>query len=148
MRTRLLAALPLIAVTIVTVVSGRTCMTRTFAAAQSGNDLFQQALSKERAEGKLDEAIQIYERIAKEFSSDRALAARALLQLGRCYERLGRSEAQTAYERLVREYADQRAAADEARARLAELARARAPNVTVASHLVWSGDDVDTGRVV
>ena len=33
---------------------------------QTGNDLFQQALSKERAEGRLDQAIQLYQRIVKE----------------------------------------------------------------------------------
>ena len=61
---------------------------------QSGNDLFQQALSKERAEGRIDEAIQIYERIVKEFAADRPLAAKALLQIGRGYERLGKADAQ------------------------------------------------------
>ena len=90
--------------------------------AQSANDLFQKALSKERAEGQLDEAIALYKRIVKEFGSDRPLAAKALLQMGRCYERLGRSEAQQSYERLLREYGDQRAIADEARTRIAALA--------------------------
>ena len=90
---------------------------------QSGNALFQQALSKERAEGQLDDAIQIYERIVKEFATDRPLAAKALLQIGRAYERLGKADAQAAYDRLLREYADQRAVADEARARLAALVR-------------------------
>jgi Tol biopolymer transport system component len=94
--------------------------------AQSGNDLFQQALSKERAEGKLEEAIQLYERIVKDFASDRTLAARTLLQLGRCYDKLGKVEARRTYERLVREYADQRVFADEARARLAALDAPRA----------------------
>jgi Tol biopolymer transport system component len=89
--------------------------------AQSGNDLFQKALAKERAEGQLDAAIQLYEQIVREFAADRPLAAKALLQIGRCYERLGKDAAQKAYDRLVRDYGDQRTVADEARARLAAL---------------------------
>jgi Tol biopolymer transport system component len=93
---------------------------------QSSSALFQQALAKERAEGKLVEAIQIYERILTDFPGDRPVAARALLQMGRCYERLGKREAQRVYDRLVRDYGDQRSAADEARSRLARLSRSTA----------------------
>jgi hypothetical protein len=57
--------------------------------AQTGHDLFQQALVKERADGDLRGAIEIYERIAREFTPDRPLAAKALVQLGQCYEKLG-----------------------------------------------------------
>jgi Tol biopolymer transport system component len=96
-------------------------------AAQSGNDLFQKALAKERAEGQLDAAIQLYEQVVREFAADRPLAARALLQVGRCYDRLGKVEARKTYRRLVRDYSDQRAYADEARARLAALEAPRAP---------------------
>lgn len=46
-------------------------------APQNGYDLFQKALVKERAEGKIDEAIQIYEQIIREFSADRALVTKA-----------------------------------------------------------------------
>ncbi len=114
-------------------------------AQQSGNDLFQKALSKERSEGQLDEAIQIYAQVVKDFASDRPLAAKALLQLGRCYERLGRGEAQQTYERLLREYSDQRATADDARARLAALVRpdSRTTGGPV-TRRVWGGPDVDT----
>jgi tetratricopeptide (TPR) repeat protein len=60
--------------------------------AESGADLFQKALVKERAAGNLEEAIQLYERVAREFRSDRALAARALVQAARCYEKLGQGK--------------------------------------------------------
>ena len=99
----------------------------TRANAQSGNDLFQQALSKERAEGKLDEAIRLYERVVREFASDHALAAKALLQLGACYEKLGNAEARGAYERLLRDFADQRDMVASARARLSALSRGAQP---------------------
>jgi Tol biopolymer transport system component len=109
-----------LAVLVVAVTAGTSLL------GQSPSALFQQALAKERAEGKLLEAIQIYERILTDFPDERPVAAKALLQMGRCYERLGKREAQRAYDRLVREYADQRAAADEARSRLTFLSRSTA----------------------
>ncbi|MCA1570277.1 MAG: tetratricopeptide repeat protein [Chloroflexi bacterium] len=92
--------------------------------AQNAQQLFQQALSKERADGKLDEAIQLYRQVLEQAGPDRALASRALLQLGRCYERLGQEGAREAYERLLRDYADQAPVAAEAKTRLAALSRA------------------------
>ena len=89
----------------------------------SGHALFEQALAKERVEGNLQEAIRLYERVVTEFKSDRALSAQALVQVGRCYEKLGREEAVRAYERLVRDFADQEDAVEQARARLVALKR-------------------------
>jgi Tol biopolymer transport system component len=91
--------------------------------AQSGHELFQQALSKERAEGKLQEAIALYQRVVEVASSDHALAARALLQLGRCYEQLGNTEARSAYERLIARYPDQADLVAQAKTRLEALVR-------------------------
>jgi Tol biopolymer transport system component len=91
--------------------------------AQSGHELFQQALSKERAEGKLQEAIALYQRVVDVASSDHALAARALLQMGRCYEQLGNTEARGAYERLIARYPDQADLVAQAKARLAAMVR-------------------------
>ena len=91
------------------------------APAQRGYDLFQQALVKERSDGKLDEAIQLYQRITREHGSDRALVAKALLAMGQCYERLGSVAARQVYDRVLREFADQPEAASVARARRAAL---------------------------
>jgi Tol biopolymer transport system component len=93
------------------------------AVGQTGHDLFQQALVKERADGDLRGAIAIYERIAREFTGDRALAAKALVQMGRCHEKLGNEDAQRAYRRVVQEYPDQTAMVAEARGRLTALQR-------------------------
>jgi Tol biopolymer transport system component len=90
--------------------------------AQSGHDLFQQALVMERANGQLQEAIALYERIAEEFAADRELAAKSLLRVGQCYETLGSTEARRAYDRLVREFSDQSEVARFARKRLETLA--------------------------
>ena len=110
------------------------------ASAQSGYQLFQQALSKEQAEGKLNDAIVIYQRIVKEFAGDRALAAKALLRLGEAYQKLGDKQAQAAFERVVRDYGDQKDAAALARARLGttgSVARVKG------DRSVWSSPNAD-----
>ena len=93
------------------------------AGVQSGNDLYQQGLARETA-GDIKGAIQVFERIVRDFSSNRTLTARALLQLGRWSELLGQVQATKYYERLAREFADQPGNADlvaQARARLTAL---------------------------
>jgi len=97
-------------------------------AAQTGRDLFQQALVKERAEGDLHSAIALYERVVAEFAADRQLAASALLQLGQCYEKLGSTDAEQAYQRVVQEFADQTELVTLARLRLRTLRPAAAAN--------------------
>ena len=109
--------------------------------AQSGYELFQQALSKERAEGKLQEAIALYQRVIDVAGTDHGLAAKALLQLGRCYETLGNAEARNAYERLIARYPDQTDVVAQAKSRLAALVRA-APASTPAAMSVQPLPDV------
>jgi Tol biopolymer transport system component len=89
--------------------------------AQTASDLFQRAVMAERTAGRLDSAIVLYQRVARQAGTDRPLAARALLSLGRAYETLGRGEARAAYERVLREYGDQRELAAQARVRIAAL---------------------------
>lgn len=91
------------------------------ARAQTAQELYQRGLAAERAEGKLTEAIALYERAIRGAGANRALAARALLRLGAAYELLGRAEARAAYDRIVREYADQSELVAQARTRLAAL---------------------------
>ena len=115
------------------------------AVAQSGYDLFQKALVKERAEGDLEAAIALYQRIAREHAENRALAAKALVQMGQCYEKLGKAEARKAYRRVIRDYADQQEQAKMARVRLAALTRPKraADASTMVVRRVWAGPDVD-----
>ena len=115
------------------------------ASAQSGYQLFQQALSKEQAEGKLTDAIVIYQRIVKDFAGDHALAAKALLRLGEAYQKLGDRQAQQAFERIVRDYADQKEAAGAARTRLAALQLPGASPTKQAARQIWTGEGVDGG---
>jgi WD40 repeat protein len=87
---------------------------------QSAQDLFQKALTEERAEGNLEEAIAIYQKISEE-SADETLAAEAQLRIGICYEKLGRTEALKAYQAVIERFPNQSEQVAEARARLAEL---------------------------
>ncbi|NIM99028.1 MAG: tetratricopeptide repeat protein, partial [candidate division Zixibacteria bacterium] len=77
--------------------------------------------------GDLDAAIKIYERIFKEFPKDRPVAAKALLHVGLCYEKLGQEEAVRAYRKLINEYTEQLQEVEVARERLAVLIEASTP---------------------
>lgn len=113
--------------------------------AQNGHDLFQQALVKERSNGQIQEAIRIYERIVAEFSTDRALAARALVRLGRAHESLGSRQARETYQRVVTDFADQADMVTEARARLTALEARDAADLSAGpiTQLLLTGEDMD-----
>src|SRR5713226_6464693 len=106
--------------------------------------LMQAAHQKQLVEGQLEEAIQLYKRILQEHAGNRAVAAKALLEMGQCYEKLGNTEARKAYERLLRDYGDQNEAAAQARARLAALTGNLASGGSqMVARRVWAGPDVD-----
>ena len=77
------------------------------------------AMELETVKGDLRAAIEEYKQIAR--GSDRALAAKALIRMAGCYQKLGNTESRTIYEQVVRDYADQNDAVTVARARLAAL---------------------------
>ena len=104
---------------------------------QNGNDLYQQGLAREAA-GDIQGAIQIFERIVRDFSSNRTLTARALLQLGRWSDLLGQDQSRRYYERVVRDYGDQTAAVAEARKRLNDRPTAPIEIKTPFTHDPWS----------
>src|SRR5712691_10063914 len=107
---------------VVTILAG--LLTASFAIPQKDDQaevLMQAAHQKQLVEGQLEEAIQLYRRIVQEHAGSRAVAAKALLEMGLCYEKLGNTEARKAYERLLRDYGDQNEAVVQARARLAVL---------------------------
>jgi hypothetical protein len=91
--------------------------------AQDAHELFQQALLSERVGSHPEGSIELYLRVATE-TTDRELAAQALLRAGGLYEVLGSSNAAPTYERLVRDYADQPDLVADARNRLAALSPA------------------------
>ena len=102
------------------------------------------AMDKEMVDGDLKAAIEMYKRIVANPGGNRAVAAKALLHIGLCNEKLGNAEARTSYEQLVREYADQSDVVSEARARLAALAGTpgRTAGTEMTIRRVWSGPEV------
>ena len=109
---------------------------------QSADDLYQAALMKKEAEGDLNGAIKLFQGIVTKFPGKRDIAAKAQLQIGLCYEKLGNAEARTAYERLVREYADQAEIVAQARVRLAALAGPGAGGGLVARRVLTDASGV------
>jgi len=71
----------------------------------------------------LQKAIALYKRVIDEFPKNRDIAAKALLQIGQCQEKLGNLEARKSYEQLLRDYPDQAEPVAAARARLAALTK-------------------------
>jgi Tol biopolymer transport system component len=94
------------------------------AASQSGSSAevqFKAAMHKEQVEGDLKGAIEQYQKIIKQYSAYRKVAADALVRMALCYEKLGSTEARQAYELVLKNYADQMDAVSQAQARLAKL---------------------------
>ncbi len=83
----------------------------------------QRAIQLETVDGDLSAAIEHYKQVIRSNGGDRGVAAKALLRLGGCYEKLGQEEARKTYQRLVNDYADQQQEARLARQRLAALAK-------------------------
>jgi len=92
--------------------------------AQDPEVQFQRAVQLETIEGNLNAAIDLYKQVISRNGNNRAVAAKALLRLGGCYEKLGQEEARKTYQQLVNEYADQQQEVKLARQRLAALAKA------------------------
>ncbi len=94
---------------------------------QSAEQLYQSGIYKEDVEGKLDEAIAIYQEIIKKYPHNNPVAAKALFHMGLCYEKLGNQEAQKAYQRLIDDYPGQKEEVALAKERLDKLMKIAAP---------------------
>ncbi len=103
------------------------------------------AQHQEDVEGNIDAAIATYRKVADNPKAPRALAASALLQIGRLHEKRGSREATRAYERIAKEFADQPTIVAQARSRLSALgtAPAAAAGEQVVARQVWAGRDAD-----
>jgi len=93
---------------------------------QTAGELFQQALYIEEAEGDLEKAIELYQKILEQFPEEREVAVKAQLQIGICYEKLGLKEAQEAFERVVNNFPEQEEEVKIARQKLSRLLQAKA----------------------
>jgi hypothetical protein len=136
-------------------------------AGQSTDVLFQEAQRLERVQGDYQGAIGIYQQIVGGASTERTLMARALVQMGKAYESLGRTEAFSVYERVVRDFADVDEQVSEARSRMRGLASEEPPasgtrviklDPAISTYGAWNGSfsrdgkhfvntDWDSGRI-
>ena len=97
----------------------------------------QAAITKETVEGDLKGAIELYQKLAD--GGDHAVAAKALVRMGQCYEKLGSIEARKAYERVVRDFSDQKEMVATAHTRLAALSRGAISGPGLRVRQVWTG---------
>jgi Tol biopolymer transport system component len=115
-------------------------------APRSAADLYQEGVHLEDVKGDLQKAIATYELVVARFAHDQPIAAKALLRLGRCYEKLGRSsDARRAYERIIGDYARERGPAGEAAAGLAVLTTSAkaVPETGIVARQVWDNRFVE-----
>ena len=77
--------------------------------AQDPAELMEKAIYAEETLGNLNEAIGIYQQVAADAETNRAMAAMALYRLGMCYQKSGRaSDAQAAFAKLFKMYPEHR----------------------------------------
>jgi len=86
--------------------------------------LLQSAVHKEVVDGELEQAIDLYKKVVASYSNNRPVAAKALLQIGQCYEKLGKDEARKAYQKVIETYPEQREEVAIARQRILRLSKA------------------------
>ena len=93
--------------------------------AQTAEELLPKAIQLEEVKGELEEAIEIYQKIIKDFPENKSIAAKAQFHIGVCYEKLGLEQAQKAYEEVLKNYPGQKNEVAMAKNRLANLQRAQ-----------------------
>ena len=89
--------------------------------ASSVEETYQAALTQEKGEGNLKEAIRLYQQVIEAHEKgegDEGLAARAQLRIGVCQEKLGLAQARQTYEAVRDKYPDQPQVGAEAARRL------------------------------
>ena len=89
--------------------------------ASSVEETYQAALTQEKGEGNLEEAIRLYQQVIKAHEkgeADESMAARAQLRIGVCQEKLGLAQARQTYEAVRDKYPDQPQVGAEAARRL------------------------------
>jgi Tol biopolymer transport system component len=88
--------------------------------------LLRAAIEKEEVDGDLQGAIDLYKEIISKYGGNQAIAAKAQLRIGYCYEKMGLMDAQKAFQKVIDNYPGQEKAVKEARDKLSILLRAQA----------------------
>jgi Tol biopolymer transport system component len=81
----------------------------------------QRAIQIETVDGNLHSAIEQYKTIVAQAGRNRQVAAKALVRMAGCYQKLGDAESRKIYERILREYGDQQEQVEVARQRLSAM---------------------------
>jgi Tol biopolymer transport system component len=110
--------------------------------------LLERAVQLETVEGDLDAAIALYKQIVENFGDRRSVAAKALVRLGGCYEKLGEEQsslAQKAFEKIIEDYPEQTEEVNLAKEKLEFLMKAQSLAARSEENLkmtkVYSGKD-------
>jgi YVTN family beta-propeller protein len=80
------------------------------ALAQSAETLYQKGIQYEEVKGELEQAVSLFKEVLQKYPHDHAVAAKAQLHIGLCYERLGEEsdqKAQEAFRAVIENYSDQ-----------------------------------------
>ena len=104
--------------------------------ASNVEETYQAALTQEKGEGNLKEAIRLYKQVIEAHEkgeADEKMAARAHLRIGVCQEKLGLAQARQTYEAVREKYSDQPQVEVEAEQRL-ESAHQREEMIEEPSH--------------
>jgi len=133
---------------VILLMAGTSLLFSSLVQQETAKELFEQALYLEETKGELEKAIEVYKQVVKKFPDERATAAKAQLQIGMCYEKLGLKEAQKAFQKVIDKYPEQMEEVKVAKEKLSILLRAQAVvekgNKEFNIRKVWAGPDVDT----
>jgi len=114
---------------------------------ESAEELYEGAIFKKEAEGDLEGAIQLFLKITTSFPDNRKMGAKAQLQIGMCYEKMGMKQALKAYQKVAESYPEQTEEIKLAEEKIAILLKAQAlvekGDREFKIRQVWSGPDVD-----
>jgi Tol biopolymer transport system component len=115
---------------------------------ESADELYEAAVFKKEAEGDLEGAIQIFLKVIAKFPENRKVAAKAQLQIGICYEKLGLNEAEKAFQKVIDNYPEQSEEVKTAKEKLSLILKAQSVIGTGDKGLrirqVWSGPDASS----
>ncbi|MFZ5518083.1 MAG: tetratricopeptide repeat protein [Candidatus Zhuqueibacterota bacterium] len=117
---------------------------RDTAAQEDPTQLFQTGIYAEEVQGDLERALSFYNKIIINHPDSRSMAAKALLHIGYCYEKLGQGKAADAYKKLIDSYPDQIEAAATAKMRLGKINKPSSINPLMKFYFDRLGIDVLT----
>jgi Tol biopolymer transport system component len=123
--------------------------------AQDPGVFLRAAIEKEEVDGDLQAAIDQYKLIVAKFADNHPIAAKALIRLGGCYEKLGAEQAglaKQAFQKVVEDYPDQKEAVNVAKEKLILSLMSPAVRKPGAAEFslrqVWAGPEVDIDGAV